>query len=399
MTDTRIIGLMGVSHLTSHFLQLALPPLFPLIKAEFGVSYVELGLIVSVFYAASGVGQTVSGFLVDRLGARPVLLTGMSLLAGGVVLFGLGPTYWTMLPVALLAGLGNSVFHPADYSILNASVSRSRLARGYSLHGFGGNIGYMLAPVVVGPLGLSLGWRAALLVAGGLGLAGAIAVARGTRALGFRGAFGAQSSAGPLISDVRLLLTTPILMAFSYFALIAAAFIGVQTFGVTAMVAIYQAPIALATGALTTFFLGNATGLLIGGVLADRTTRHDVLAATGMLAASGLMLLMAAGGFAYTLLPAVLAMAGFALGVTSPSRDMLVRSATPQGASGKVFGFVYSGLDLGSLVAPLVYGWLLDRGEPRAVFVTAGAIMAVTILTVIQVRRRARPVTAPAAGI
>jgi MFS family permease len=188
-------------------------------------------------------------------------------------------------------------------------------------------------------------------------------------------------------------------MAFSYFALIAAAFIGVQTFGVTAMVAIYQAPIALATGALTTFFLGNATGLLIGGVLADRTTRHDVLAATGMLAASGLMLLMAAGGFAYTLLPAVLAMAGFALGVTSPSRDMLVRSATPQGASGKVFGFVYSGLDLGSLVAPLVYGWLLDRGEPRAVFVTAGAIMAVTILTVIQVRRRARPVTAPAAGI
>jgi MFS transporter, FSR family, fosmidomycin resistance protein len=398
MTDSRIIGLMGASHLTSHFLQLALPPLFPLIKTEFGVSYIELGLIVSVFYAASGIGQTVSGFLVDRLGARPVLLTGMGLLAGGVVLFGLSPTYWTMLPIALLAGLGNSVFHPADYSILSASVTRGRLARGYSLHGFGGNIGYMLAPVVVGPLGLHLGWRAALLVAGGLGLAGAAAVASGTRALARRTDLGGHASAGPLLSDVRLLLATPILVAFTYFALIAAAFIGVQTFGVTAMVAIYQAPIALATGALTAFFLGNATGLLIGGLLADRTTRHDVLAVTGMLAASGLMLVMAAAVLPSTLLPGVLSLAGFALGVTSPSRDMLVRSATPSGASGKVFGFVYSGLDLGSLVAPLVYGWLLDRGEPRAVFVTAAVIMAVTIVTVVQVRRRAQPVAAPATG-
>jgi MFS family permease len=398
MTDTRTIGLMGASHLTSHFLQLALPPLFPLIKTEFGVSYIELGLIVSVFYAASGIGQTVSGFLVDRLGARPVLLTGMSLLASGVVLFGLSPTYGTMLPIALLAGLGNSVFHPADYSILNASVTRGRLARGYSLHGFGGNVGYMLAPVVVGPLGLHLGWRAALIVAGSLGLAGAAAVAHGTRALVRRGAVIGPASPGPLISDLRLLLTTPILVAFSYFALIAAAFIGVQTFGVAAMVAIYEAPIALATGALTAFFLGNAGGLLIGGLLADRTTRHDVLAATGMLAATGLMLVMASGAPPYTLLPVVLAMAGLALGVTSPSRDMLVRSATPSGASGKVFGFVYSGLDLGSLGAPLVYGWLLDRGEPRAVFVTAAVIMAVTIVTVVQVRRRARPVAAPAAG-
>jgi MFS transporter, FSR family, fosmidomycin resistance protein len=396
MTDGRIIALVGTGHMVSHFLQLALPPLFPLIRAEFDVSWIALGVVISVFYTASGIGQTASGFLVDRLGARPVLLSGMSLFAVAIALQGASPTYWTMLPIAALGGLGNSVFHPADYAILNASVSRGRLARAYSVHALSGNIGWVAAPIVVGGVSGLLGWRAALVTAGGLGLAVAVVVARGTRALARHADLAGRASDAPFLADVRLLLATPILVAFAFFALLATSLVGVQTFGVSAMVSIYAIPIAFATGALTAYLLGNAVGILAGGLMADRTSRHDMVAVTGMLAAAALMLVVASGGLPPTLLAVVLAAAGFALGITAPSRDMLVRATTPAGASGKVFGFVYSGLDLGSLIAPLIYGWLLDHGEPRAIFVTSAALMVVTIATVVQVRRRSLPGPVPA---
>jgi FSR family fosmidomycin resistance protein-like MFS transporter len=391
MTDLRIITLVGGAHLVSHFLQLALPPLFPLLRTALDVPYVALGLLMTVFYAASGVGQTVSGFLVDRHGARRVLLLGMCLVAGATALLGLAPAYWAMLPIAALGGLGNSVFHPADYAIFNAAVSPRRLARAYSVHSICGNLGWVIAPVVVVGVSGALGWRAALLVAGGLGLVGALVLAVRSRGLPDHRALAGRPHARPLAHDVRLLLSTPILVAFAYFALLATALIGIQTFGVTALVAIYETPLAVATGALTAFLLGNAGGILAGGVLADHTRRHDVVAGTGMLAAAALTLVVASALPPPALLAGVMALAGFALGVTSPSRDMLVRSATPTGASGKVFGFVYSGLDVGSLVAPLVYGWLLDRGEPRAMFAVVAAFMLVTIVTVVQVRRHAVP--------
>src|SRR5262245_59162970 len=389
MTDGRIIALVGTGHMVSHFLQLVLPPLFPLIRAEFDVSWIALGVVISVFYTASGIGQTASGFLVDRLGARPVLLGGMSLFAVAIALQGASPTYWMMLPIAALGGLGNSVFHPADYAILNASVTRGRLARAYSVHALSGNIGWAAAPVVVGAVSGLLGWRAALVTAGGLGLAVAVVVAGHADLAG-------RASDAPFLADVRLLLATPILGAFAYFALLATSLVGVQTFGVPAMVSIYAVPVAFATGALTAYLLGNAVGILAGGLMADRTSRHDMVAVTGCLAAAALMLVVASGGLPPALLAVVLAAAGFALGITAPSRDMLVRATTPAGASGKVFGFVYSGLDLGSLISPLIYGWLLDHGEPRAIFVTSSALMVVTIATVVQVRRRSLPSPVPA---
>jgi FSR family fosmidomycin resistance protein-like MFS transporter len=389
VSDFRIITLIGCAHMISHFLQLTLPPLFPLMKTTFGVPYVALGLVMSVFYAASGLGQTVSGFLVDRFGARRVLLCGMTLLAGAIATQGLAPTYWAMLPVALVAGLGNSVFHPADYSIFNASVSGPRLARAYSIHSMLGNIGWVLGPVVVGTVAGVAGWRMALFVAGALALAGTLVVTVATRPLGGHRELTGRAAAQPLAADVRLLLSAPILMAFAYFTLLSTSLIGIQTFSVTAMVAIYEAPIALATGALTTFLLGNAAGILAGGFLADQTRRHDLVASAGMVFGAMFTLTVASGGIAASLLALVMGLAGFSIGVTSPSRDMLVRAATPRGASGKVFGFVYSGLDLGSLAAPPVYGWLLDRGEPRAMFVVIAVLMVVTIVTVVQVRRHA----------
>jgi MFS transporter, FSR family, fosmidomycin resistance protein len=399
--DMRIIGLVSSAHFFSHFFQLALPPLFPLLKDAFGVPYVALGFMMSLMYAASGIGQTISGFLVDRFGAARVLVTGMSLFAGAIVAAGLAPSYWALLPIALLAGLGNSVFHPADYSIFNASVETRRLGRAYGVHSICGNLGWTVAPAVVVTLAANSSWRAALVTVGGVGVAAALLLATQSGHLADDGSSASPREAGAgeggLAADIRLLMVAPVLAAFAYFALLATSLIGIQTFSVTALVALYQAPLGLATGALTAFLLGGAGGILVGAFLADHTRRHDLVAAGGMLSGAVLVLVMATGALALAALPVVMALAGFALGVTSPSRDMLVRQATPRGASGKVYGFVYSGLDLGSSLTPLLFGWLLDRGEPRAVFVVSAAFMLLTITTVVQVRRHGVRAVASAA--
>lgn len=395
--DTHVIGVIGAAHFTSHFFHLALPPLFPLLRDELAVSYTALGLVVAFFYAASGLGQTVAGFLVDRWGARPVLLAGMVLLAGSIGAAGLVTSYWLLLVVALVAGLGNSVFHPADYAILNASVRPQRLGRAYSAHGIGGSLGWAAAPPVVVGLTQVLGWRGALLTVGVLGVLASVGVASQRRVfVDHRDPRPGTSVERGLAGDLRLLLVRPILVAFAYFALLAGALIGLQAFSVPAILAAYDAPLAIATGSLTALLLGSAAGILAGGFLADRTSRHDHVAAGGMALGAGFTLVVATGAPAPVLLPVVMALAGFCVGATSPSRDMLVRAAAPGGASGKVYGFVYSGFDLGSAVVPLGLGWLLDRGEPRAVFVALAAVMLLTIVTVVQVRRHGAPAPARA---
>ncbi len=388
MSDARIIALIAAGHMVSHFLQLTLPPLFPLLKSEFDVSWVALGLVSSVFYGVSGVMQTVSGFFVDRLGARRVLLTGMTLFGGAIAATGLVSSYWMLLPVAAVAGLGNSVFHPADYSMLNTSVSARRIARGYSAHAILGSIGFILGPVFVGSVSHFAGWRTALVTAGIVGCLATLAIARQTRGLGGPAPRVAHAPRVGLRADIRVLLSVPILMALAYFALLTASSTGIQTFSVPALGLIYLAPLTLATGALTVYLVGSALGTFTGGFLAERATRHDLVAAGGVLSAATLMAVLATGSVPLSLIGAVMAAAGFSMGITGPSRDMLVRAATPRGSSGKVFGFVYSGMDLGSLIAPPMYGWFLDRGEPRAMFAVVGAIMLVMIFTVVQVRRR-----------
>ena len=386
-SDVRVIGLIGVAHFFSHFFQLTLPPLFPLLKSVLGVPYVALGLAMSVFYAASGIGQTLSGFLVDRIGAHRVLLSGLALFASAIALAGSVSSYWMLLPVALLAGLGNSVFHPADYSILNASVDPRRIGRGYSVHAISGNLGWAVAPTVVFGLTAHFGWRAALVTVGSLGLAMVVVLAT-QRAAFVQSRYDTRGT-GP-VAELRLLLSAPILSAFAYFAFIATALIGVQTFGVTGLMRIYDTPLALATGALTAFLLGSAAGILAGGFLADRTRRHDIVAVGGLVIAAGFMMLLATGALAPSLLPVILALTGLCHGATGPSRDMLVRAATPPGASGKVFGFVYSGLDLGSCLTPHAFGWLLDHGDPRMLFIAVAILMLMTIGTVVQVKRTAQ---------
>jgi len=394
--DARLIGLVAGAHFLSHFFQLSLPPLFPVLKEALGVPYLALGVLLTGFYTASGVGQAVAGFVVDRVGARPVLLGGLGLLASAIALAGLAPGYGALVPIVVLAGLGNSVFHPADYSILNARVSPRWLGRAYSAHSIAGNLGWVAAPAVVIPLSARLGWRGALATVGVGGLVAAVVLAT-------RPELHAPSSEAPAGASARvftwsreagILLTPPIVMAFAYFTLLSGALSAVQTFSVSALVSLFAIPLATASRALTAFLLGNSAGILVGGVLADRVTRHDLVAGGGLWAASGLVLLLASGTPTALWLAPVMAAAGFCMGATQPSRDTLVRGVTPRGASGKVFGFVYSGLDMGSLLMPPVYGWLLDRGEPRGIFLVATGLLVLTSLTVFEVRRRA--VLAPA---
>jgi len=388
------MSLVGGAHFVSHFFQLTLPPLFPLVREDFGVSYTQLGLLMGLFYAASGIGQTASGFLVDHFGARRVLPCGMGLLAGAMAVAGIAPAYGALAAAAILGGLGNSVFHPADYSIFNASVSPPRLGRAYGVHGICGNLGWTAAPAVVVGLAGPLGWRGSLLTVGVLGIAAALVLAtQGATLADSVEPVTRRAAPSPGIgASVRLLMAPSILTAFAFFALIATSLIGIQTFSVSAMVKIFDAPLGFATGALTAFLLGSAVGILVGGFLADRTSRHDVVAGGGLVGGAALALVIASAAPSLAALPAVMALMGFCLGAISPSRDMLVRAATPPGASGKVYGFVYSGLDLGSCLTPLLFGWLLDRGEPRMVFVASAAFMLLTIATAVQVRRRAVPV-------
>jgi MFS transporter, FSR family, fosmidomycin resistance protein len=395
--DIKVMGLVGAAHWASHFFQLVLPSLFLFLHDEFQVSFTALGLLTALLYGASGLTQTAAGFLVDRFGARRVLLFGLTLLSLSTLAFGLVDNYWVLLPLSVLAGLGNSVFHPADLSILTSKVSVHRLGRGYATHALCGNLGWAAAPTLMITLAQIWDWRVAVFTAGLIGLAivGTFIIwgadlENDTAPQGL--APSAPNSDGDrmnrLMGNIRMLFSTTIISCFLYFAFLAAALIGIQNFGIPAMVDLFGLTLNEASRGVTGFLLGTAAGIFIGGIAADRTDRHDRIAIAGMTTAALFMLFIALNDMGPTMVLVMLVAAGMASGTTTPSRDMLVRAATPKGASGRVFGFVYSGLDLGSSLIPLALGWALDQGRPEAVFYAASAFLAVTIFTVIQVRRQ-----------
>jgi len=383
--DAKLIGLVGLAHGLSHFFQLALPPLFPLLRSEFGVSYATLGALVGVFYAASGITQFASGFAVDRLGARPVLLSGLALLAGGTALASLAPGIAWLFPIVALMGVGNGVFHPADFAILNANVAPRRLGHAYSSHGIGGNLGYALAPVMSFALGTAFGWRAALVAMCALGVVGLVVIASQRALLVSHRADDAHLHT--LSGSVALFVQAPILLCFAYFVIQTMAGVGLQTFMPSALNAGLGVPLALATSALTAYLLGGTAGIFVGGFLAAKTARHDRVAATGLLVAALLLVAMVTVGVAIPVVLPLVTVVGFALGATGPSRDLIVRNATPKGAAGRVYGFVYSGLDLGAMLGPIAFGLLLDQGLAREMFFGVAGCLTLAIGTVVQARR------------
>ncbi len=402
--DAEVIGLVGFAHLFSHFLQLILAPLFPLLKDEFGVGYAALGLMVSVMYTVSGVSQTMAGFIVDRYGARHVLLFGMGTFSLAMLLTGFATSYWALVAIAVLAGIGNSVFHPADFAILNAKVDPRRLGYAFSTHGIGGNFGWLAAPVFSIGISTIYGWRAAAIAAGVLGLL-VTAVIASRSALAGAAAHGParqgrsqRARAAGLRDEVRVLLSVPVVKCFAFFTFHAMALIGLQTFSVSVTTALYHAPLVTASTALTGFLFGGIVGIVAGGFAAAHSKRHNLVAASGMLTAATLTLCLASGALPLGLLTATMTLIGFFAFSTQPSRDILVRGATPPGATGKVYGFVYSGLDLGGSLSPLLFGWMLDQRMPQGVFGAAALFMLLAVATVVTLRPRQAAHATPVGG-
>ncbi len=388
-SDARVIGAVAVAHGFSHFFQLTLPPLFPAMKEEFGVGYGELGAVTGLFYAVSGIAQFGAGFVVDRFGARRVLLAGLTLLAASIFAVAFVPGYWALLPLAVAGGLGNCVFHPADFSVLNARVHGTRLGRAYGAHGLAGNIGWVLAPLIGIALSKLFGWREAVALMGAAGLVAVIGFYWGRDWIDDRIEARIKRNETTRTIGQSVLLQRPIVMCFVYFFLLSTALVGLQTFAVPASMAMFGLSDTLAAKSLTLFLIGSSCGIVIGAVLADRTQKHHIVAATGLLLSAALIFLAVLEIVpAIYGLPALMFLAGLAVGTTGPSRDSIVRRATPPGSSGRVYGFVYSGLDSGSTLAPAAFGLLVDRGNPMMVYVVVIVALVLAVLSVLDIRRQ-----------
>lgn len=396
--DIKTIGMVSTVHGMSHFYQLTLPPLLPVLKVAFGVSYTDLGLLMSAFYICSGLAQTPAGFLVDRLGARAVLMSGLAVYGIGIALVGTVPQFWMLLPCAGLAGIGNSVFHPADYSVLTANVTPGRIARAYSAHALSGNIGWVLAPMTVLGLTRFVGWHHALQLVGLVGVALSAWLALFGGLLDENTGRARRAHGG--ITPARALLTLPILMCFAYFIVVSVAGTAIQTFLPATLHNFHGVSLDFAGTVLTFYVIGVASGIITGGIIADRKIRPDLIIAVSLMGAGFLILLVGLLHLPSTGLLALMTAVGLCSGVSGPSRDLLVRQSSPPGATGKVFGFVYSGFDVGSAVTPSILGFFLDRQALIAVFVVPAIGYLLSIFTAVSLgtkRRAAAVIVAPAA--
>ena len=389
-----MIGLVGMAHLISHFSQLLLAPLFPWLKTEFNVSYAELGFLMTVFFVVSCGVQAASGFVVDKLGPRPVLIAGLALI--GVAAFGyaLSTSYWMLAGAAVIGGVGNGVFHPVNYTLLNRKVSAPRLGHAYSFHGITGSLGWALAPAMLVPLAFAYSWRVALMAAGVLAFAVlAVVLVNGSKLLLPKAQpLHANAAAASSEGALDFMKIPAVWMCFAFFFWYAAVLSVIQTFAPTAAQRIHDVPLPLVAMCLTIYMLGSAGGMVLGGFLAADAQRCERIVGLGFSIAAGLALLLAVGNLAAWTVPVLFGLMGFASGMAGPSRDLLVKRSTPDHASGRVYGVVYAGLDIGQAIAPLLFGLLMDNGQYRSVLlglVLLQMVLVASAFNVLRVRRTA----------
>ena len=384
--DASVIGLVGAAHLISHFSQLLLAPLFPWLKAEFNVSYAELGFLMTVFFVVSCAVQAASGFVVDKFGPRPVLFAGLALL--GVAAFGyaLSTSYSMLAGAAVIGGIGNGVFHPVDYTLLNRKVSAPRLGHAYSFHGITGSLGWALAPALLVPLAFAYSWRAALMAAGVLTFI-VLAVQVLNREKLTLPVTGASRSNSGVDSSFGFLKIPAVWMCFAFFFWYAAVLSVIQTFAPSAAQRLHDVPVTLVAVCLTVYMLGSAAGMVLGGFLAVDARRCERIVALGFTIAAALALLLAVGNLAASTVPVLFGLMGFASGMAGPSRDLLVKRSTPENASGRVYGVVYAGLDIGQALAPLLFGLMMDKGQYQSVLLGLVVLQVVLVASAFNVRR------------
>lgn len=387
--DARTIGLIGLAHGSSHFFHLLLPPLFPFLIAEFGFSYSELGLLVSVFFVVSGVGQALSGFLVDRVGARPVLFVALTscALAGFAAASASG--YVGLVVASVLAGLGNAPFHPVDFTILNKRVSPARLGHGFSVHGISGNLGWAAAPVfMAGITSVTGSWRMACLCGGLLALAVLAIMVWNRDALDDRQgswahapARGTASAAAVQERPMAFLKLPSVWLCFSFFFWSTCSLSAIQSFAGPSLQRLYDLPLSLSAMVVTGYMLCGAAGMVIGGFLVGRVVRLEKTISICLLASAALLALVGSGALPGMAALVATALAGMGTGLASPSRDMLIKSAAPPGATGRVYGTVYSGLDLGFCLAAPVFGAMLDAQMNAGIFYGSGLALVLSVVS------------------
>lgn len=398
--DLTTMSLVGLAHGTSHFFHLLLPPLFPLFIQEFGLSYAQLGLLVSVFFIISGVGQALAGFVVDRFGARPVLWLAMGLFAMAAWATSLATGYHGLMLAAALAGLGNAPFHPADFTILNKRVSPARLGHAFSVHGITGNLGWAAAPVFLTTLTAWTGsWRMAAAAASLWALAVLLLLLWQREAIDDRRderqpaahATPAQAAKAGQAHPLAFLKLPSVWMCFSFFFWTTCALSAIQSFASPALQALFGLPLAWTSLVVTGYMLCGAAGMVVGGFLVARAERLERLIGLCLLASAAALALVGTGWLPGTVALVLASLAGLGTGLAGPSRDMLIKRAAPPGATGRVYGTVYSGLDVGFALAAPVFGALLDRQMPGAVFMGSALALVAGVLSAQWVGRRMTP--------
>ena len=386
--DASVMGLVGLAHACSHFSHLLLPVMFPVFMKEFGWSFSELGLMSTVFFVVSGVGQASAGFVVDRLGARPVMWASVAMFVLACLAAASATGYQGMLLAAVLAGLGNCAFHPVDFTILNQRISTPRLGYAFSVHGLTGNLGWAAAPAFLMGVTAVAGWRAAYIGAA-LMYAGILVLLVMRKDL-LQTAPRPQRPAGHAgESDLAFMRLPVVWWCFAFFLLSTMTLAVVQNFSVPILKALQNVSLETASMTLTAYMLCGAVGMFVGGFVAARYPRwSDRVVATCMTAAAVCMALCASGVFGTTGTLVVLAATGFAVGVGGPSRDLMIKKATPKGATGRVYGMVYSGLDTGFAISPLIFGVFMDRGWYATTLLGAALVLLLSVGAALGVGKR-----------
>lgn len=393
-SDVRVIGLISLAHGSSHFFHLILPPMFPWLKAEFGFNYAELGLLMTIFFVVSCMVQAGSGFIVDRIGARPVLFFGIGLLVLAALTYCQSLGYWTLILGAVLAGCGNGVFHPVDYTLINHKISANNLPYAYSIHGLTGYLGWAAAPAFMVAVTTIFDWRVAFLAAAVLEALILLTLwinrsylvddvqARKEESASKHAPNNPDAAPMTTFGFMRL---PAVWFCWIFFFFSMAATTGLQSFAPTALFKIYDLPVSTGNYYLTLMSIGGAGGMLFGAFLATRLKVPERIITLCFVVNIAMGLLLASGLVEQGAIVLAFVVIGLGLGIAAPSRDLMIRNATPSGASGRVYGIVYSGIDLGAALSPLIFGIFLDSSLPKLLFIGVAALQLMIILTGLKV--------------